>query len=208
MSDGGAGPGSVPQPREGSQGHAAVLRAIRSHRPSDPEEAADLERLGCLLESDTADPWGRAAPVHLTGSALVLYPPSRRVLLRWHEHLGRFLHVGGHGEAGERDPFAVALREATEETALADLVPWPGPEPLLAQVAIVHVPPRRAEPAHEHADLRYLLATATPELARPEKVQAILVWRSIDEALREVGADRLAVCLRLAATMLAAGRTI
>ncbi|MCU1490999.1 MAG: hydrolase [Acidimicrobiaceae bacterium] len=141
--------------------------------------------------------------MHLTGSALVVHPPTGRVLLRWHEHLGRYLHVGGHGDPGESDPYAVALREATEETGLEDLVPFPGPEPLLVQVAVVSVPERRKERAHEHADLRFLLSTSTPELAVPEKPQAVLVWRSVAEARSEVGNDGLGACLDRVGLLLA-----
>jgi 8-oxo-dGTP pyrophosphatase MutT (NUDIX family) len=52
------------------------------------------------------------------GSALVVNPSSRHVLLRWHERIGRWMQVGGHGDPGEHDPWQVALREAREETGL------------------------------------------------------------------------------------------
>lgn len=181
--------------------HARLAAALAVHRPADPAEAADLERLRALAR--LADPWARAEPCHLTSSALAVHPPTRRVLLRWHEHLGRFLHVGGHGEPGEEDPAAVALREAVEETGLSDLAHFPGPAPCLLQVAVVQVPPRRSEPVgHQHADLRYLLATATPELAVPERPTAVLRWVPLEEAIEEVAPDRLALALRLAARLL------
>lgn len=184
---------------------AAPLRAaLAGHVPADPAEAADLARLVALADSGD-EAWSRSLPLHLTASALVLHPPTRRVLLRFHEHLGRFLHVGGHGEVGEWDPFAVALREAGEETGLGDLAPFPpGPgKPALVQVAVVPVPEKRHEPAHEHADLRYLLATATPEAAVPERPAARLVWLSIPEARRELAGERLLGCLDRAEALLA-----
>jgi 8-oxo-dGTP pyrophosphatase MutT (NUDIX family) len=42
---------------------------------------------------------------------------------------GGWLQVGGHGDPGEGDPLAIALREAAEETGLSDLVPWPDDSP-------------------------------------------------------------------------------
>ena len=54
--------------------------------------------------------------------------PRLVVLLRWHERQQAWLQVGGHGDPGEVDPFAIALREAEEETGLADLDVWPAAE--------------------------------------------------------------------------------
>ena len=68
------------------------------------------------------DPWDRSAPLHLTASALIVHRESARVLLRWHERLVTWAQVGGHGDPGEEDPLAIALREAAEETGLRDLV--------------------------------------------------------------------------------------
>jgi 8-oxo-dGTP pyrophosphatase MutT (NUDIX family) len=161
-----------------------VRVALESHRPGDPVEAADLARLLELVR-DGADPWSRATLLHVTASALVLHPVSRRVLLRWHAKQRRWLQVGGHGDPGEADPWAVALREAREETALVDLRHWPTPDPVLAQVAVVPVSAVAAEPAHEHGDLRYLLATDRPGDVPPEVEGVPLRWVTVPEA-REV----------------------
>ena len=53
-----------------------------------------------------------------------------------------------------------------EETGLADLAPWPDGQ--LRHVAVVGVPAAGAEPAHEHADLRFVLATRAPGAAQAE----------------------------------------
>src|SRR5215813_12296561 len=123
------------------------------------EEARDVQRLRRLID-ESADAWTRASPLHVTGSAVVIHPPTRRVLLRWHERMQAWLQVGGHADAGEVDPLAIALREAREETGLTDLVAWPDAStPRIVQVAVVPVPAGRGEPEHEHADIRYALAT-------------------------------------------------
>ena len=134
--------------------------------------------------------------MHVTGSAVVVHPPTARVLLRWHDRMQGWLQVGGHADPGEVDPYAVALREAREETGLEDLVPWPSAdEPRIVQVAIVPVPAGKGEPAHHHADLRYALSTAVPERIRAESDTARLAWLSIDEALGLVAQDNLRTCL-------------
>jgi 8-oxo-dGTP pyrophosphatase MutT (NUDIX family) len=155
------------------------------YRPRDPAEAADVSRVRALAES-ADDPWLRTIPLHVTASALIVHPDSGRVLLRWHQRQRAWLQVGGHADPGETDPLAIALREAEEETGLTDLVPWPDAQ--LRHVVVVPVPASGREPAHEHADLRFVLATRTPDAARAETRDAPLRWLSPREA-REISAE-------------------
>ena len=138
-----------------------------------------MQRVRALAET-TGDPWRRDLPLHVTASALIVHPPSGRVLLRWHQRQQAWLQVGGHGDPGESDPLAIAAREAAEETGLADLVPWP--DERLRHMVIVGVPAGKGEPAHQHADLRYFMATQSPDTARAENEQAPLRWLSLAEA--------------------------
>ena len=145
------------------------------------------------MRSIPGNPWARHAPLHFTASALIVHAESGRVLLRWHTRQRDWLQVGGHGDPGERDPVAIALREAQEETGLADLEPWP--DAALRHAVIVKVSPGKGEPAHEHADLRYYLATRNPDAARPETPDAPLRWLSLDEAIALTSNDNLRVTL-------------
>ena len=160
--------------------------------PEGERERRDWERLRALAGGDGArpgNPWLRSLPLHLTASALVVHPPSGRLLLRWHVRQQRWLHVGGHGDPGDTSAYGVAAREAVEETGLGDLRLLGGG---LVHVAIVEVAAGRGEPAHLHGDLRYVLATESPEQARPEDGGAKLRWASFPEALAEAGDDSLA----------------
>lgn len=104
--------------------------------------------------------------------------------------------MGGHGDPGESDPFEVALREAREETGLADLVAWPHVDrPGIIHVVIVPVPPGKGEPAHEHGDIRYVLATAQPDAIVAESKSAPLTWLSVENAVERVGHDNLRIAL-------------
>jgi 8-oxo-dGTP pyrophosphatase MutT (NUDIX family) len=156
-----------------------VAELLSRYRPQDLAEAADLDRSRALAAA-APDPWLRSIPLHFTASALVVHPGSARVLLRWHPRQQAWLQVGGHGDPGETDPVAIALREGREETGLADLVPWP--DASLLQVAIVDVPARGDEPGHHHADLRFILATADPDAAAPETPDAPLRWLTVPQA--------------------------
>lgn len=169
-----------------------LAAALSAHEPTDAQEAEELDRIRRLVEG-SAEPYDRRTPIHLTASALIVHPPTRRVLLRWHAKQERWLQVGGHGDPGERDPWPIARREAEEETTLTDLRPWPGPEPRLFQVTVVPVSPSPREPAHEHADLRYVLATDRPEDVPPVVEDVPLRWCTVAEAidLADPGLERL-----------------
>ena len=149
------------------------------YRPQGQVETADVERVRALVHT-AEDPWLRTIPLHITASAVIVQPDSGDLLLRWHQRQQAWLQVGGHADPGETSPLAIALREAGEETGLTDLVPWPDSE--LRHVAIVSVPEGKGEPAHEHADLRFVLATRRPEAATPESPDAPLRWVTPGEA--------------------------
>jgi 8-oxo-dGTP pyrophosphatase MutT (NUDIX family) len=179
------------------------LRSILdAYVPQSDGERRDVERLRHLVRQ-APDPWTRASPLHVTGSAVVVHPPTSRVLLRWHDRMQAWLQVGGHADPGEVDPFATAEREAREETGLCDLVPWPDPAtPRVLQVAVVPVPAGKGEPEHEHGDIRYALATSQPEAIAPETESAALQWLNIDDAIQRVGWDNLRTCLTRIANLL------
>ena len=71
--------------------------------------------------------------------------------------------------------------------------PPAGSEPRLFQVTVVPVVAAKGEPAHEHADLRYLLATERPDEVPPEVEGVPLRWMARDEALTyaDAGLERL-----------------
>jgi 8-oxo-dGTP pyrophosphatase MutT (NUDIX family) len=161
---------------------------LTGYRATGGAEAADVRRM-TRLAAAADDPWARSLPLHFTASALVVHPATRRVLLRWHVKLGRWLQVGGHADPGERDALEIALREAREETGLGDLVPWP--DASLRHAAVCHVPASASEPEHEHADLRYILATGRPDAIAAENEQSPLRWLTVDEARDLVGGNNL-----------------
>ena len=123
-----------------------------------------------------------------------MHPPTRRVLLRWHQRQRAWLQVGGHGDPGEQDALAIGRREAAEETGLADLVSWP--DEAILHVVIVPVPAGRGEPAHEHGDVRFLLATDAPDAVRAENPDAALRWLTVPEAAKLTSEANLRESLR------------
>ena len=71
--------------------------------------------------AERADGWSRAcAGAHLTASSLICAVAERKVLLILHNRIGRWLQTGGHIESTDTTLEAAAVREAQEESGLAD----------------------------------------------------------------------------------------
>ncbi|MFG1927851.1 NUDIX hydrolase [Cryptosporangium sp. NPDC048952] len=155
-----------------------LLSLLTDYQPKDDVEKVDHARALTLAAGE--DPWSRSTPVHITASALVVHPPTKRVLLRWHARQQAWLQVGGHADPGETHPLEIALREGREEAGLTDLVSWP--DAGLRHVVVVPAAAGKGEPAHEHIDVRFVLATDSPDDVRPEKPDAKLEWLSVSEA--------------------------
>lgn len=99
----------------------------------------------CLVRS--------CAPGHLTGSAWIVSPDRIRTLLTHHHKLDKWLQLGGHAD-GDGDLLAVALREAREESGLANV------RAVAVEIFDLDrhwIPPRKTEPGHYHYDLRFMI---------------------------------------------------
>lgn len=115
-------------------------------------------------------------PGHLTGSAWIVSPDRRRTLLTHHHKLDKWLQLGGHAD-GDGDLLAVALREAREESGLTRL--------RVVRTDIFDVdrhwiPARKAEPAHHHHDLRFLLEADPDEPLVISSESKDLAWVDLD----------------------------
>ncbi len=113
---------------------------------------------------------------HITGSAWILSADHRHVLLTHHRKLDRWLQLGGHCD-GDGDPRQVALREAREESGLADLRFLPEAEdPLPLDLDVHPIPAHGGEPAHLHLDVRFLLVAEAGQELRTSEESKELRW--------------------------------
>jgi coenzyme F420-0:L-glutamate ligase len=106
--------------------------------------------------------WRSCAPGHLTGSAVIIDPTRRVVLLTLHPRAGMWLQVGGHCEPGDHTMLDVAAREAREESGIGALSFDPTPLDLDVHpiTCSLGVPTR-------HFDVRYL--AVAPAGAEPQR---------------------------------------
>lgn len=166
---------------------AALLTALEAHKTMGRHEDAHLARMRAFAET-AADPFDPTSDAgHFTASALVVSHDMDQVLLLHHRKLDKWLQCGGHIESGDADPARAALREVREETGLESASFHPLWQDLL-DVDIHHIPESDAMAAHDHLDLRYLVA-ADPRapLARSEAETKALKWCTWEEAAALVG---------------------
>ncbi|MEE2631839.1 MAG: NUDIX hydrolase [Actinomycetota bacterium] len=169
---------------------AVNLADLARRRISDPRPAVEAgpagpERDSILGLLDTGvDALDRTCrPGHLTGSALVVDPSDRRILVLFHTKLQRWLQPGGHAD-GDADLARVALREAVEETGIDGL--------RVVEPAVdldVHMVEPPAEDAHDHHDVRFLVLAPPGSVPVGNHESEALRWVS-EADLASLGADR------------------
>ena len=142
-----------------------------------PEELGYRQQMVTLLDSCPQCFRRDAFPAHFTGSALVVSADGRRWLLHHHRKLDRWLQFGGHCD-GEENVLAVAQREAYEESGIAGLA-VASARPF--DLDIHRIPAFRAEPAHLHYDIRYLLIAPEDSQIRASPESKELRWFSSHE---------------------------
>lgn len=154
-----------------------LLAELRRYEPFDALEDSHRQRMVELLK-EGAEPFSRGhfLPGHFTASCYIV-DGAGRLLLHHHRRLNRWLQMGGHVD-GEELPVAAALREGREESGLPDLV-----ASALFDLDIHGIPAGRAEPHHDHFDVRYVARTARPEAIKIDRAESNdLAWVTLERA--------------------------
>ena len=131
----------------------SLLSQIEEYRlrsPGEEETISDFLKFiraepNCFERSNEAG--------HITGSAWVVSADGSEVLLTHHRKLDRWLQLGGHAD-GDSDVYAVARKEAEEESGLLSFSPVGEG---IFDLDIHPIPARKGEPEHLHYDVRYVL---------------------------------------------------
>lgn len=152
---------------------AAVVGAL----PGAPSHEAARTQILDFLDAHADALHRSCVSGHLTGSALVVDPKSRKILLLFHTKVQRWLQPGGHAD-GDANLARVALREATEETGIADL--------MVVTPAIdldVHVfrSATGAEPDHLHLDVRHLVLAPAGAVGEINHESEGLAWVALGD---------------------------
>ncbi|WP_138992147.1 NUDIX hydrolase [Larkinella sp. C7] len=136
-----------------------LLTLLQRHQPFDEDESTMLEQIIHFVRNHP-DCFERHLSIgHVTGSAWIVSPDHRQVVLLHHAKLDRWFQPGGHAD-GDPDLLGVALREAEEETGLQNLKVV---SPAIFDVDVHTIPARASEPEHLHYDIRFLLEAPTDQ---------------------------------------------
>jgi len=161
-----------------------LYTALRAYEPADALEREARQRFLALLATAPRALWRDCFPAHFTASCWLVSADGERALLMHHRKLDRWLQPGGHAD-GEGDLEQVALREAEEESGLADLSVTPGIFDLDAH----EIPARGGEPAHWHYDVRFVVrATASEAFVANDESRA-MAWRGVQDISRDAAID-------------------
>lgn len=184
----------------------SLLDTLNSFVAADHREEEHRKFIATFVRTRTR-PFDRGNfDAHLTASAIVVDSSRKYVLFGFHKKLNRWLQLGGHGEPGDTDGLAVALREVHEESGLTGLRTFPGaPQPF--DIDVHEIPLLGDVAAHLHLDLRYLLITSTPgdPVCDPDEHDDVRWFPWSDSLALDIDAS-LARCLRKAQGLVSTAR--
>jgi len=145
------------------------------------EEKAFCSRFLALLQDERCYHRDHL-PGHLTGSAFIIDRSRRYTLLTHHAKLNKWLQPGGHAD-GDENIAGVALREAQEETGLAN---FSFLRENVFDIDIHLIPARKDFPEHLHYDIRFLLEASRDEKLVISEESHDLDWIELEKVGRLV----------------------
>jgi len=188
----------------GARGLDFARSVVAGYAPPDAAQAAERARILAFCDAHADALLRSCVPGHLTASALVVDAGRERALLTHHRKLDRWLQLGGHVD-GDGHLARSALREACEESGIADLVVELAP----VDLDVHTIPARRTrdgalEPEHLHLDVRFVVHAPAGALEIVSDESHALAWvapadlarHAADESMRRLfrrffGAERV-----------------
>ena len=153
-----------------------ILDLLSSYIPSREEELGTLSRF-CTFVSENSHCFARDLKQgHVTGSAWIIDKTRSYALFTHHRKLNKWLQLGGHAD-GDCDIFAVALKEAKEESGLQNIT-------ALSREIFdidIHLVQDRTHGEHYHYDVRFLFEADRTEQLVISHESKELKWMPLDE---------------------------
>ncbi len=164
--------------------HSDARTLLSGWTPPSARDAELRERFLAHLDAHPDAMTRECLPDHLTAGTLVLTPDADAVLLNHHRKAGVWLAFGGHCEPGDTTVAGVALREAHEESGLADLDFDPVPLNL-DEHAVEFCSPGTTV---HHLDVRFVATAGRDDAHRASEESLAVRWWAVD-ALPEMFPD-------------------
>ncbi|HLB40856.1 MAG TPA: NUDIX hydrolase [Candidatus Babeliales bacterium] len=151
-----------------------LLQLLAAYQPTDSAEQVFKAQTLAFIRN-YPDCFERTLALgHITASAWVLNHDQSQALLLHHAKLDQWFQLGGHCD-GDSDVLAVALKEAREESGIAEIVAL---SPLIFDLDIHQIPANAREVAHDHYDVRFLLGVVGEQSIVPNHEAKALRWIS------------------------------
>ncbi|GAC1302562.1 MAG: hypothetical protein NVSMB19_11940 [Vulcanimicrobiaceae bacterium] len=178
-------------------GRERLLGDLAAYVARDARDAAMARRVAAFVRTYDACFERSLAIGHVTGSAWVIDRDGTAALLTHHRKLDKWLQLGGHAD-GDADIRRVALREATEESGLADIAVA---SDAVYDVDVHEIPARPGEPAHEHFDVRFAFFARRSDVPVASDESHAVAWipfaqiadYAIDDSVRRLVAKTAAL---------------
>ena len=138
-----------------------LLRALKKYKTSSEWEQKMLFEMIDFIQKNPNCFERSNLSGHITGSAWLLNPDERKVLLTHHKKLNRWLQLGGHSD-GQNKTWDVALREASEESGIKN-ISFIIQEIFDIDIHIIPENTTKNEPEHKHYDVRFLMKSPTED---------------------------------------------
>lgn len=149
-----------------------LLRHLENYRPINSDDKKQAEKVLKFVSGNPQCFERSFLKGHITGSAWVVDDSGEKVLLTHHKKLNKWLQLGGHAD-GNPDVFAVALREAEEESGLKN---FNVVVPVIFDLDVHLIPERKNEPAHFHYDIRFVFKADSSAPLKITEESRDLAW--------------------------------
>lgn len=122
---------------------------------------------------------------HVVGTAVILSPDKKQVLLIYHPAFSEWQQPGGHSDEDEAGPWMTAEREAVEETGVSlarrlnDIH-----QPMLIESHVVPASKGKNEPEHRHHAFWYAFEAKDKDLILADEVIKEAKWVDIDKVAK------------------------
>lgn len=153
----------------------SVGTALHGWAPSDSGDESLRHTMLAFLDSNPDACLRANRAGHFTASSLVLDASGAHVLLTLHPKVGRWIQLGGHCEPTDETVVDAALREATEESGIADLTI----DPILLSAHTHPITCSLGAPTR-HLDLRFLVRAPDGARAVRSEESTDLRWWPVD----------------------------
>ncbi|NCB50064.1 MAG: NUDIX domain-containing protein [Alphaproteobacteria bacterium] len=157
-----------------------ILGALKDYKTGDEKEQGFVKQTIKFIEKNETCFERFNLKGHITGSAWLLSPDGKKVLLTHHKKLNCWLQLGGHSD-GEANTWNVALREAQEESGIEG-IEFVSKDIFDVDVHTIPENKKKDEPEHQHYDIRFLLKAETEKFKISEESNA-LKWVTKAELL-------------------------